>query len=132
LTFYLGGRCPSSARIQAARAPPKYFKSVGHLVAWRSFSRICIDGGIVIFDGGSDFNDAVSNSDCDGVGSVESPKLLDGGVDVLVDGTLGDMKNFANLPGGLALRHPRHNLTLTRREWCGSRLGSIQGHAPGK
>jgi hypothetical protein len=33
---------------------------------------------------------------------------------VLVHGSLGNMESLPDLPGGLALRHQRQNLTLTR------------------
>jgi hypothetical protein len=81
----------------------------------------------VINDGGSDLNNAVSNGNCGGMGPVERPELSSRGLDVLVDGTLGDMKNFADLPGGLASRHPCQNFALAWRERCAFRLCSPQG-----
>ena len=62
--------------------------------------------GIVIFCGASDLDNALSKSDDDGVRPVESPELSNGGLDMLVDGSFGDMKDFGDLRGGLALRHP--------------------------
>jgi hypothetical protein len=50
----------------------------------------------------SDFDDAVSKGDGDRVGPVKSPELANGGLDVLVDGSLRDMENFGDLPRGLA------------------------------
>jgi hypothetical protein len=32
---------------------------------------------------------------------------------VLVDGSLGDVEDFPDFPGRLALRHPSQNFTLT-------------------
>jgi hypothetical protein len=64
----------------------------------------------------SEFDYAVSKGDGNGVGPVKSPELANGGLDVLVDGSLDDMEYFGDLPCGLALRHPSQNFTLTRRE----------------
>jgi hypothetical protein len=62
--------------------------------------------GIVISSGASDLDNAVSKSDGYGVCPIESPELSNGGLDMLVDGSFGDMKDFGDLRGGLALRHP--------------------------
>jgi len=50
------------------------------------------------------------------VSPVGSTELSNGGLDVLVDGSLGDTENLADLPGGIAVRHPCEDLALTRRE----------------
>jgi hypothetical protein len=64
----------------------------------------------------SDVDDTVAQGDGDGVSPVGRAEFSHGGLDVLVDGSLGDTENFADLPGGLALRHQCQNFTLTRRE----------------
>ena len=71
---------------------------------------------VVSFIRGSDFNNAVAKGDCDRMSPVEGPELSNGVVDMLVDSSLDDMENFADLPGGHTLRHQRQNVTLTRRE----------------
>jgi hypothetical protein len=82
---------------------------------YKKSSRNCTCGDCVVVDGVSELNDTLSKGDHDGVSPVERPELLDGGADVPIDGSLGDMENFADLPGRLALRHPCQNFTLTQR-----------------
>ena len=64
----------------------------------------------------SDVDDTVAQGDGDGVSPVGRAEFSHGRLDVLVDGSLGDMESFPNLAGRLALRHQCQNLTLTRRE----------------
>lgn len=80
----------------------------------RIFAQFCL--GIVTFDGGSDLNDSIPKSDGDGVSSVKSAELANSGVDVLVNGSFGDMENLADFQSRFALRDPCQNFTLTRRE----------------
>lgn len=62
----------------------------------------------------SNLNNAVAQGDGDRVRPVGRAELSHGGLDVLVHGSLGNMESLPDLPGGLALRHQRQNLTLTR------------------
>jgi hypothetical protein len=64
----------------------------------------------------SDVNDPVAKGDGDRVRPVGGAEFSHRGLDVLVDGSLGDTENFPDLPGGLALRHQCQNFTFTRRE----------------
>lgn len=86
--------------------------------------------GTGICNGGSDFNDSIPKGDGDGVSPIESSELANGGVDVLIDGPLGNMEILANRPRRLALRNPRQNFTLARREWFIYCTILAQGYAP--
>ena len=55
---------------------------------------------------------------------VDSTELSNRGLNVLVDRPLGDIEDFPNFPGRLALRHPSQNLALTRGERSCARLSS--------
>jgi hypothetical protein len=75
-----------------------------------------------------DFDNAVEEGDCDGLCSVGGTELADGRLDVLVNGSLADMENFSDLPGGLTASRPCQNLHLARSERMGCRrgLGSLE------
>ena len=60
-------------------------------------------------------NNAATKGDGNGVSSVQRAELSNSGVGVFVDGSLGDMQNFGDLPGRLALRDPRQNFALAGR-----------------
>ena len=47
----------------------------------------------------SDVDDTVAQGDGDGVSPVGRAEFSHGRLDVLVDGSLGDAENFADLPG---------------------------------
>lgn len=62
-----------------------------------------------------DIDHAVAKRDRHRMGPVHGAKLLNGDADMLVNGSLGDAKDFAHLPSGFALRHPRQDLGLAGR-----------------
>src|SRR5216684_2303542 len=68
-----------------------------------------------------DLDNAPEQGDGDRLGPVRCTELADGGLDVLVDRSLGDMENFPDLPGRLASRRPCQDLHLARRERMGRR-----------
>ena len=62
---------------------------------------------------------------------VKRVELADAGLNVLVDCSLGYVKNFADFPGGFAIRHLAENLDLSnRQELIFRRLLSAQGRYP--
>jgi hypothetical protein len=51
-----------------------------------------------------DIDNGVSHRDCNGMGAVQRPELSNRGLDVRVNGSLGNIKNFADFLGALASR----------------------------
>jgi hypothetical protein len=71
----------------------------------------------VILDGCaqlSDFHDVIANCERNRMCAIDRTELADGGLDVLVNGSLGDIENFADLPGGFSARNPCQHLPFAR------------------
>jgi hypothetical protein len=63
----------------------------------------------------SQVDNAVTKRDRDGMGPGNGAELANGRADMLVDGPLGDMKNFTDLPGRFTSRYPSKDLNLPCR-----------------
>src|SRR6266702_7141502 len=66
----------------------------------------------------SGIDDSLANRDRDRMRPVDGAELARSGCKMLFRGALRDVQDFADLPGGLALRRPGDYLALARREAC--------------
>jgi hypothetical protein len=79
----------------------------------------------------SQLDNAVTDRKRDSMRSVKRVELANAGLNVLVDGSLGYVKNFADLPGRFAIRNPAENLDLSSRQQpILRRLSSAQRRYP--
>ena len=61
--------------------------------------------------------------------AIDRAELTDGGLDVLVDGSLGDIEDLADFPGGFSSRDPCQHLPLARGQqssFGGGSTGQMQ------
>jgi hypothetical protein len=70
----------------------------------------------------SDLHEVVLQRDGDGVRPVCRTQLADDGLDVLIDGSLRNLKDLSRVLRGFSLGHPAQDLQLARRQRMIQRL----------
>ncbi len=72
---------------------------------------------IGIYDGTLQYDDAVAERECNGMRSVLRAKFPDRRLNMLVNGSFGDVQNSADFRRGFSVCYPSQNFGLASRQY---------------